>query len=89
MCLSGSFYNYWAMSEENNHLKLAYKIAEDLGEPATSFEDLVKVLHSVPAKQLNVYSSVNSTRGRLEITFTPVVESIEIYICSISKFETK
>lgn len=75
MCLSGSYFSYWGMSKKNDHLDLAYKIAEDLGEPQQSLSGLIKLLTSVSAKELSKYSTVNSTRGRLEIDFAPVIES--------------
>lgn len=80
MCLSGTVDNYWAMSEENDHLELAYQIAKDLGEPQNSFNGLVNLLRSTPAQKLNPFSGLNQTYGRLEITFLPVVESAYFFI---------
>lgn len=74
--MSGSTENYWALSETNDHLTLAYRIAEDLGQPQNSFDGLVRFLHSLEADTLSPYSRMNSTFGRLDIAILPVIESM-------------
>lgn len=73
--MSGVIGNYWAMSEENDHLELAHKIARDLGEPKNSFEELVAFLKSTPADKLSEYSTIVGSNILFEIPFTPVIES--------------
>lgn len=74
--MSGTVEHFWAREETNDHLKLAYQIAEDLNAPQTSLEGLIKLFQSIEADKLCSYSKVNSTKGRLEITFIPVIESM-------------
>lgn len=73
--MSGVAGNYWAMSEHNDHLELAHKIAADLGEPKKTHEELVAFLKSVPADKLSVYNFEMPSHVLFDIPFTPVVES--------------
>lgn len=73
--MSGSIDNYWAMSEKNEHLNVAFDIAKSLGQPQESFEGLIKFLLSIEANELSKYSRINSTQGRLEMNVLPVIES--------------
>lgn len=73
--MSGSVENMWALYEKSDHLKLAYKIAENYGEPKHTFDELVEFLKSVPASKIskNASSSISMRTGKLEIA--PVIES--------------
>lgn len=72
--MSGSPDNLWALSDKDNYLPTAYKIANDLGEPKKSFEELVEFLKSVPAARFAEFDV--SEEGRiLNPKFRPIVES--------------
>ena len=73
--MSGVAGNYWAISEHNDHLELAHKIAADFGEPKKTYENLVAFLKSAPADKLSEYSTVTSPNILFDIPFTPVIES--------------
>lgn len=73
--MSGVVDNYWAMTENNNHLKLAHKIAEDFGESKSTTEELIAFLKSAPANKLCEYNNILPAQVLLPLPFTPVVES--------------
>ncbi|XP_055308325.1 esterase B1-like [Sitodiplosis mosellana] len=72
--MSGVIDNYWAMSEKNDHVELAYKIAKDFGEPKDTYDELVNFLMSAPADKLSEYSLLVVPNILFEIAFTPVIE---------------
>lgn len=74
--MSGTIHNYFALSEENNQLKRAFEIAEELGEPKTSVEQLIAFLKNAPLKKLVNYSVCNPSNGLLFCEFLPVIESM-------------
>lgn len=74
--MSGSALNYWAMTENNDHLPLAYQIASDLGKPTDRFDELVDTLVSAEPDKLLKYASLFNDMDRsISLRFTPVVES--------------
>lgn len=74
--LSGSAENFWAFSEKNDHTDLAYKIANDLGKPKHSFEDLVVFLKTVPAEDIIGYGTIYPRlRRTTRFMLSPVIES--------------
>lgn len=73
--MSGVVSNYWALSESADHLELAYKIANDLGEPKTTYEELVEFFKFAPAEKLIEYSTAVKYSPLLQIVFNPVIES--------------
>ncbi|XP_031638986.1 esterase 6-like [Contarinia nasturtii] len=74
IAMSGVIGNYWAMSEHNDHLDIAHKIAGDLDEPKNSYEDLLAFLKSAPADKISEYSKILLPNAVAVIQFTPVVE---------------
>lgn len=80
--MSGSAGNYWALSEEDNHLRRAFQIAEQLGEPKYSFEHLMAVLRTVSAGRLNqLHFYEANTDDLLSATiFGPVIENMQLKI---------
>ena len=73
--MSGVVDNYWAMSENSDHVELAYKIARDLAAPQDNIAGLIAFLKSAPARNLTQYSTVSAPDILFEIEFTPVIES--------------
>lgn len=73
--MSGTAGNHWAFSEQNNHLELAYRIANELGEPKENLDDLIKFLTSASAKELSKYSTCDLSDNIFNIPTGPVVES--------------
>lgn len=73
--MSGVVNNCWAMTENNDHVELAYKIARDLGAPKDNIPDLIAFLKSAPARNITQYSTVRATDILFEVAFTPVMES--------------
>lgn len=74
--LSGTAENFWAFAGVKNHVSLAYQIAEDLGEPKKSLDELIKLLKSVPADRIVQYGSTIKLYRRTSIpVFAPIIES--------------
>ena len=73
--MSGVVENYWAMSEHNDHVELAYKIAADFGEPKETIDELVEFLKSVPAEKLCEYNNIAPMQLLFPLSSTPVIES--------------
>lgn len=84
--MSGTVENYWAMSEHNDHVELAYQIAENLGQPKKNIEELINFLKSLPAEKFNEFSQITARGILFEIPFTPVIERKE---CSCDHFRLK
>lgn len=73
--MSGSVNNYWAMSENNNHVEIAYQIARDLEQPKNTYQELVDFLKLVPSDIFNDYSALADAPTVLfNILLTPVIE---------------
>lgn len=73
--MSGSANNYWSLFEED-HLKLAHNIAEELGEPKESNEELVEFFKTVSAEKIRDYARLELLGQSLfSISFAPIVES--------------
>lgn len=79
IAMSGVIGNYWAMTENNDHLEIAHKIASDLDSLKKSQEELVAFLKSAPADKLSEYSTVIAPKAISLVAFTPVVESEFLY----------
>lgn len=73
--MSGVVGNFWSMSVENDHLKVAHKIATDFGEPNKTYEELVAFLKTAPADKLSKSSTSIVSTGLFDILFAPVIES--------------
>lgn len=74
--MSGSAFVPWAFSWYNDHVSNAYKIAEDLGQPKDSIDDLIEFLQSISAEKLIKYGSAMPGFVRtLRFPYAPVKES--------------
>lgn len=75
--MSGSTGNVWAMAKEKNNLKLAYRMAKEIGgKELNSYDELIAFFKQVPAEKLIPYNGDFSPNNDLvEIVFGPVVES--------------
>lgn len=81
IAMSGSVGNYWAMSKNNDHLEIAYKIAKKESNKTTqSYDELVAFFKEIPAARLHWYNFVwflwhDIKDDLFEVSFAPVVES--------------
>lgn len=74
--MSGSVDDFWASYGDNDHLAMAYKIAEELGDPKHSFKELVEFLKAVQVDKIAKYSGLNDfSRRTCQTVFSPIVES--------------
>lgn len=73
--MSGVVDNYWAMTENKNHLELANQIVKDFGESKDTTEELVAFLKSTPADKLNKYNDIIPGSLLFILPLTPVIES--------------
>lgn len=75
--MSGSTANVWAMAKEKNNLKLAFRMAKEIGgKELNSYDELVEFLKKVPAEKLIPYNGdFSPIHDLVEIIFGPVVES--------------
>lgn len=73
--LSGTAEHYWAFSQLPNHLSLAFQIAEHLGKPQQSLNELIRFFKSVPANSIAQFASTDHLFRRTTIPiFAPVIE---------------
>lgn len=74
--MSGSAENQWALSNDD-HLKRAFNIAQELGKTITDHDDLVKFLQNVPAEKLYRFADLHAIKNVLfKIPIGPIVESM-------------
>lgn len=74
--MSGTADNFWAMSIEENHLKLAYEMAEELNKTANSFDELVGFLKEVSIDDIHIYALLMNVKNDVfRIKLAPVIES--------------
>lgn len=74
--MSGSALHYWAMSQLNNHIELAYQIADSWNKTQTNLPDLIQLFKTMPPEYfLNVTKWGTKVNRRVEIPFGPIVES--------------
>lgn len=75
--MSGAAFQYWAMTENNDHLEIAHKIANDAGKTIKNTKDLVEFLQSQLPETLVKYGTILPLiTDRLDLApFTPVIES--------------
>lgn len=78
--MSGSVFNYWALSQEKHQLVQAHKMAEELDEPKKSFEELIEFLKTVPAEEFNKIAVIKAGGGARYNApqFSPIVESVHL-----------
>lgn len=76
ICMSGSVGNPWAFPSECDHVNNAYEIAEKLGNPQNSYDELVTFLKTTPAEALNQFSTTVAPNAvQISIVFGPTIES--------------
>lgn len=77
IAMSGTAYNYWAISSAaNHHLNLANKIAKDMNKVKQSSEELIEFLKIVPGDRLVTYASMEGILQRtIQPELTAVIES--------------
>lgn len=73
--MSGSVENYWALYEEKDYLRYASVIANDLGEPQSTYDKLVETLKTIPTEKLHQLSYVSAYDPLFVIKLGPVIES--------------
>lgn len=73
--MSGTTENLWAMFEGKDHSERAHKIANDLGQPKESLDELIAFLQTAPADKLTAYSTIDTVDNLFTIPFGPMVES--------------
>lgn len=71
--MSGSALNYNTY-HDGNHKCLMYAIAKNVSHPVNNTKDLIKVLKSVPAKQIQSFIEENVELPNL-VPWAPMVES--------------
>lgn len=73
--MSGAVEHLWALSNDN-HLKRAFDIATELGEPKETKEELIAFLQSVPADELGKFVPSQTKESSLfDLPMAPIVES--------------
>lgn len=72
--MSGSAENFWAMSKENNHLAMVIDLAEKLGEPKETYDELVEFLKSISVDKIRKLFPSITFEHTLELIWTPVKE---------------
>lgn len=72
--MSGTAFDYWAISESNDHLKLAYKMSKHFGKNTTQFNELVEFLLTESSENLVKYILGSPLDRTFSIAFTPVIE---------------
>lgn len=80
IAMSGTVNNYWALSKDD-HLKRAFKIAEQLGEPKKTHDELIALLKTVPAEKLHSFAVIEDINNIFStIPLSPVVERTFLFI---------
>lgn len=84
--MSGSAFNYFAFAEEDDLCQM-YSFAKELNQPQKNYEDLVKFLKVVSAKDIVAQTSQFGIYGRTLISFwPPKIESLLSIIIQLYKF---
>lgn len=73
--MSGSVENLWAFSNESDHLKGAFQVAERLGKPKNTYDELVEFFKMVPPENLHQFTMVPEDDSLSVIRFGPTIES--------------
>lgn len=75
--MSGTAENIWGISNEQNHIDLAHIMAKKIDEPNYSFDELVELLKTAPARDIvNSATYFEMFFGTIRLKFTPVIESL-------------
>lgn len=90
--MSGSALANWAINrdEKDNHLSRMFALASDVGEYASTYDELIPVLHSLPAEVLlkhthhNLLIKKRNGERSAKLFWTPVIESITLIIKTFS-----
>lgn len=80
--MSGTADSMWAMSGDKNHTDLAYQMANDLGKPQKTLEDLIKFLKTESLDDLmNTIQYVKEVFfGMITFKLTPIIERLYLLI---------
>lgn len=72
--MSGSALHYWAMTL-NNHVELAYEMADSWNQTQTNLPDLIQLFKTIPAEHFVDFTKWGTrVNRRVEIPFSPIVE---------------
>lgn len=83
--MSGCAENKWALTNDD-HVKRAFSIAEELGQPLTKHDELVAFLKTVPAEQLVPFAGMDLANHVVsKLPVAPIVESM----CDSMNFHLK
>lgn len=74
--MSGTANSRWAYSDEKDHVALANRIAEDLGKPTNSIDDLVELLKTTPGDTLKTSLFLETSMKTTRFKFAPIIESV-------------
>lgn len=77
--MSGTAYDYWAMSEDNDHLEMAYEISKKLGKPTAQIDELIEILLSETSE--NIMKSLLGMfhwDRTMSFLFVPIIERKKI-----------
>lgn len=74
--LSGTAFDYWAMSDDNDYFDIPYKVAEYLGKPTTQSDELVEILQSETPENLMEFTlaMTQPTTRTVKFLFAPCIE---------------
>lgn len=78
--MSGSIENPWAMSKQNDHVAAMFDVAEKLGEPKKTFEELLNFLKTASVDTIRKGFPSMELAHTIELFWTPVIESMDYYI---------
>lgn len=73
--MSGTVDVAWAMNSKSDHLAMAFKIADDLGQPKHSIDELVELLKAAPANKIAKYGAKGFTERTMNYVMAPIIES--------------
>lgn len=75
--MSGTAENIWSISDQKNHIDLAYEMAKTFNVPTSSFDHLVEFLKTADALEIvNSVSYFELFFGTIRLTYAPIVESL-------------
>lgn len=74
--MSGTAENIWSISNEKNHIDLAYELAKTFNVSTPSFDHLVKFLKSADALEVvNSVTYFETYFGTIRLPYAPIIES--------------
>lgn len=73
--MSGTTETCWATAKENNHLKLMFEIAKEMGEPKQTYEELVDFIKTISGEKISKRFPSYDRDHTVKLIWAPVVES--------------